>query len=195
MLAIKEFFKHLFVKSGIIQTIFILSYQNKSEFSKILILVDGSQPSINAADRAIALAKKEKDSGNPQLLIALHVVFSHLGYAYSSAGAFGSTGITTPDAVRELLEDAKKEAQQWFNKIKEKINNINNNNNNNIELQTEVIVTATSIVSAIIEYAKNKNVDLIITGTRGRSKFKKLLLGSVASGVITQASSPVMVVK
>ena len=64
--------------------------QNKGEFSKILILVDGSQPSINAADRAIALAKKGRHSDNPQLLIALHVVFSRVGYAYSPAGAFGS---------------------------------------------------------------------------------------------------------
>jgi nucleotide-binding universal stress UspA family protein len=46
-------------------------------------------------------------------------------------------------------------------------------------LQTEVVVTATSIVSAIVEYAKNKDVDLIITGTTGRSEFKKLLLGSL----------------
>jgi nucleotide-binding universal stress UspA family protein len=62
-------------------------------------------------------------------------------------------------------------------------------------LQTEVVVTATSIVSPIVEYAKKKNVDLIITGTRGRSEFKKVLLGSVASGVITRASCPIMVVK
>ena len=104
------------------------------------------------------------------------------------------SGFTTPDIVNDLLEDAKKEAQQWFNKIEEQINN-EVNNNNNIQLQTEVIVTATSIVSAIVEYAKNRNVDLIVTGTRGRSQFKKLLLGSVASGVITDAACPVMVVK
>ena len=168
--------------------------QNKTEFSKLLILVDGSQPSINAAECAIALAKKGRSSDNPQLLIALYVVFSQLGYAYSSAGVYGSSGLTTPNAVRELLEDTKKEAQQWFDKIEEKINN-EVNNNSNIQLQTEVIVTATSIVSAIVEYAKNKNVDLIVTGTRGRSQFKKLLLGSVASGVITDAACPVMVVK
>jgi nucleotide-binding universal stress UspA family protein len=171
-----------------------LPTQNKSEFSKVLILVDGSQPSINAAERAIALAKKGRGSDNPQLLIALHVVFSQLGYAYSSAGVYCSSGLTTPDVVKELLEDAKKEAQQWFNKIEEKINN-EVNNNSNIQLQTEVIVTATSIVSAIVEYAKNRNIDLIVTGTRGRSQFKKLLLGSVASGVITDAACPVMVVK
>jgi hypothetical protein len=31
---------------------------NKNDFSKILILVDGSQRSINAADSAITLAEK-----------------------------------------------------------------------------------------------------------------------------------------
>jgi nucleotide-binding universal stress UspA family protein len=164
--------------------------QHKGDFSKILVLVDGSQPSINAADRAIALAKKEKD--NPQLLIALHVVFSRVGYAYSPEGVFGMDGLTTPNAMKEILENAKKEAQQWFDNIKEKINM---DNNNNIQLQPDVVVTATSIVSAIVEYAKNKDVDLIVIGTRGRSGFKKLLLGSVASGVVTNAACPVMVVK
>ena len=163
--------------------------QHKGEFSKILVLVDGSQPSINAADRAIALAKKEKD--NPQLLIALHVVFSRVGYAYSPEGVFGMDGLTTPNAMKEILENAKKEAQQWFDNIKEKINM----DNNNIQLRPDVVVTATSIVSAIVEYAKNKDVDLIVIGTRGRSGFKKLLLGSVASGVVTNAACPVMVVK
>jgi nucleotide-binding universal stress UspA family protein len=168
----------------------IILSQHKGEFSKILVLVDGSQPSINAADRAIALAKKEKD--NPQLLIALHVVFSRVGYAYSPEGVFGMDGLTTPNAMKEILENAKKEAQQWFDNIKEKINM---DNNNNIQLQPDVVVTATSIVSAIVEYAKNKDVDLIVIGTRGRSGFKKLLLGSVASGVVTNAACPVMVVK
>ena len=32
-------------------------------------------------------------------------------------------------------------------------------------------------------------------GTRGRSGFKKLLLGSIASSVVTYAHCPVMVVK
>ena len=164
---------------------------NKSEFSKILILVDGSQPSINAADRAVALAKKGRGSDNSQLLIALHVMFSRLGYAYSSAS--GMDGLTTPNTVKEILESAKNQAQRWFDKIKEKIDE--DNSNNNIQLQTEVVVTGTSIVSAIVQYAKNKEVDLIVIGTRGRSGLKKLLLGSVASGVITYAECPVMVVK
>jgi nucleotide-binding universal stress UspA family protein len=138
--------------------------QNKTEFSKLLVLVDGSQPSINAVDCAIALAMKEHHSNNPQILVALHVVYSRLGYAYSPSGAFGSSGLTARDAVRDLLENTKKEAEVWFDKIRQKIKD--NNDSSNILLQTEVVVTATSIVSAIVEYARNKNVDLIIIGTR-----------------------------
>jgi nucleotide-binding universal stress UspA family protein len=126
-------------------------------------------------------------------LIALHVVFSRLEFAYSPSGAFGSTGLTIPDTVNELLDSTKKEAESWFDKIRQKINR--DVWDSNIQLQTEVVVTATSIVSAIVEYAKDKEVDLIVTGTRGRSEFKKLLLGSVASGVIIYAPCPVMVVK
>ena len=140
-----------------------------------MVLVDGSQPSFNAVDCAIALAKKECHSNNPQILIALHIVSSRLGYAYSPSGAYGSSGLTAPDTVRDLLENTRKKAEVWFDKIRQKINNINNNGSSNILLQT-VVVTATSIVSAIVEYARNKNVDLIITGTRGRSGFKKYYL-------------------
>jgi nucleotide-binding universal stress UspA family protein len=121
------------------------------------------------------------------------VVFSRLEFAYSPSGAFGSTGLTIPDTVNELLDSTKKEAESWFYKIRQKINR--DIWDSNILLQTEVVVTATSIVSAIVEYAKDKEVDLIVTGTRGRSEFKKLLLGSVASGVIIYAPCPVMVVK
>ena len=74
------------------------------------------------------------------------------------------SGLTAPDAVRDLLENTKKEAEVWFDKIRQKIKD--NNDSSNILLQTEVVVTATSIVSAIVEYARNKNVDLIIIGTR-----------------------------
>lgn len=120
--------------------------QSKTEFSKLLVLVDGSQPSINAADCAIALAKKESHNNNPQILIALHVVSSRLGYAYSPSGAYGSSGLTAPDTVRDLLENTRRKAEVWFDKIRQKIKD--NNDSSNILLQTEVVVTATSIVPA-----------------------------------------------
>jgi len=45
------------------------------------------------------------------------------------------------------------------------------------------------------EYAEEKQIDLIVMGTRGRTGFKKLLLGSTASSVVTYSHCTVMVVK
>jgi nucleotide-binding universal stress UspA family protein len=46
-----------------------------------------------------------------------------------------------------------------------------------------------------MEYAEQEKIDLIVMGTRGHSGLKDLVLGSVASSVITYAHCPVMVVK
>ena len=64
-----------------------------------------------------------------------------------------------------------------------------------VQLKTEVIVSPISVTGNIVEYAERENIDLIVIGTRGRSAFKRLLLGSTASGVVTHAHCPVMVVK
>jgi nucleotide-binding universal stress UspA family protein len=157
--------------------------QTKGKFSKILITVDGSEQSMDAADYAIVMAKKED---NNTQLIALHVLFSQTGYAYST----NMFGLVTPSSINELLEDAKYEAQQWFDKIKEKLYE-----NRDIQLKTEVVVSPTSVVGAIVDYAERENVDLIAIGSRGRRGFKKMLLGSTASGVVTYATCPVLVVK
>jgi nucleotide-binding universal stress UspA family protein len=58
-----------------------------------------------------------------------------------------------------------------------------------------VVIAEESIVSEIIEFAERENIDLIIMGTRGRTGFKKLLLGSVASGVVNFAHCPVLVIR
>jgi len=158
--------------------------QAKGKFTKILVAIDGSEQSMKAAEYAIAMAKKDNNNNNTQL-IALHVLFSQTGYAYST----NLFGLVTPSSINKFLEDAKHEAQQWFDKIKEKISE------KEIQLKTEVVVSPTSVVAAIVDYAEYENVDLIVIGSRGRSGFKKLLLGSTASGVVTYATCPVFIVK
>ena len=65
---------------------------------------------------------------------------------------------------------------------------------NNIQLQ-ELINSPRPVDYVILEYAEEKQIDLIVMGTRGRTGFKKLLLGSTASSVVTYAHCTVMVVK
>lgn len=159
----------------------------KRKFSRILVATDGSETSLRAAEYAIAIATEKKEENNASLLIAIHVLPSQVGYAYSS----DIYGLATSTSITEFLESIKKEAEKWFDIIKQKADDINKK----IQLKTEVVATDRSVVGAIVEYAEHESIDLIVIGTRGRSGFKKMLLGSVASGVVTYAHCPVMVVK
>jgi nucleotide-binding universal stress UspA family protein len=62
-------------------------------------------------------------------------------------------------------------------------------------IKTELVTTRSSIESAIVNYAERNRVDLIVIGLAGHSGFKKLVLGSVASGVIKHSHCPVMMIK
>ena len=150
------------------------------EFARILVCVDGSESSATAADYAIEMARKHGSH-----VIALNVIVSQLAYAYSS-GAFG---LATSGAINDILEKSKQEAKKWFDDIEKKAAA------QGVLVKTEIVASPTSVVPAIVEYAEKNKADLIVTGTKGRSGFTKLLLGSVASGLVTYATCPVMVVK
>jgi nucleotide-binding universal stress UspA family protein len=78
--------------------------------SKIMVGIDGSEESVNAADYAIAIAKRHNAE-----LIAVNVLTSDIGYAYSSPGVESPT-LT----IREIILLAEDEVKKWFNEIKEK---------------------------------------------------------------------------
>jgi nucleotide-binding universal stress UspA family protein len=86
----------------------------------------------------------------------------------------------------QVLQLSYIEALKWFEDVKEKID---------VEFTTDVIIAEESIVKEIIEYSERENIDLIVIGTRGRTGFKKVFLGSVASGVLNFAHCPVLIVK
>jgi nucleotide-binding universal stress UspA family protein len=112
------------------------------------------------------------------------VLYSELGFAYSNV-----LGVATPKAINDVLETQKKDVKKWFDEIKNKLKSAN------IPVMDKIIISASSIVGEIVGFADKEKVDLIILGTRGRTGFKKLLLGSVAEGVVTHSSCPVMVVR
>lgn len=155
-------------------------------FSKILVAIDGSENSMKAAVYAIDIAKKDNSQ-----LIALTVL------DISTPRRVSSSFITAPTYGLKELEEKRKEAQQSLDKVEKLAAKENNTaNNNNIQFKSEIIEDPTSRVgSAIVDYTERENVDLIVIGTRGRTGFKKMLLGSVASDVVTYAHCLVLVVK
>jgi nucleotide-binding universal stress UspA family protein len=64
-----------------------------------------------------------------------------------------------------------------------------------VNIWSEIVEGPFSLVGEIVNYAENNHIDLIVTGSRGRTGFKKVLLGSVASGIVTYAHCPVLVIK
>jgi len=58
-----------------------------------------------------------------------------------------------------------------------------------------VVMTAASPAFAIIDYAKDNAIDLIVMGTHGRGALAHMLMGSVAERVVRLASCPVLTVR
>ena len=99
--------------------------------------MDGSESSMKAADYAIAMARKKGENNNAEL-IALHVIHSEIKHVYSTY--YG--GSVNQRSIEGIIEDAKKEAQTWFDKVQEEANE------NNVKLRREIIVNPRSIVGA-----------------------------------------------
>ncbi|HET7644490.1 MAG TPA: universal stress protein [Nitrososphaeraceae archaeon] len=152
---------------------------NDQTLSKILVPMDGSEPSFHAAIIASNIAKKFNSE-----IIVLYVVVSPSTYEYANL-----TGLVTPKQIDMIIQNAKDEAKNWFNKVE----NIVKEGNANAKLTMKVLVTEIALYGEIIQYAEQENVDLIMIGTRGRSGMKKLLLGSTASGILRNATCPVLV--
>lgn len=139
---------------------------SKQIIHSILVAVDGSETSSNAAKIAIDLSKKFGAK-----LIALRIVPPNLRFN------------------KEIFDIANQNGQKIVNEVRE------NAIAKGVNIQTEVISDVISITKVIVEYAEENDVNLIVLGTRGNSGIKRLLLGSTASGVVTYSHCPVMVVR
>jgi nucleotide-binding universal stress UspA family protein len=58
-----------------------------------------------------------------------------------------------------------------------------------------VVMTSGSAAYAIVDYARENHIDLIVMGTHGRGALAHLMMGSVAERVVRLASCPVLTVR
>lgn len=147
------------------------------KFSNILVAIDGSEHSLRAAEYALGLAK------------TFEAKLTAVTVSYVPA----SEGLSQLDVLRQSLVEDKsnytKDAEKWFERF------IQNAKESNVQLNTELLNSTRPVDYVILEYAEEKKIDLIVVGTRGRTGFKKLLLGSVASSIVTYSHCPVLVIK
>lgn len=137
-------------------------------FSRILVAVDGSESAKKAFEKSIYLAQKCNSK-----LDVVHVVQCELG----------GDSATIFDLMDELKTKAKKMLDEY--KIQAEKSSV----------PIEIMITQGDPSQVIIKIAKTKRYDLIIMGTRGKSAFQELLIGSVSQKVMHHAICPVMVVR
>ena len=137
-------------------------------FSRILVAVDGSESAKKAFEKSIYLAQKCNSK-----LDVVHVVQCDLG----------GDSATIFDLMDELKTKAKKMLDEY--KIQAEKSSV----------PIEIMITQGDPSQVIIKIAKTKKYDLIIMGTRGKSAFQELLIGSVSQKVMHHAICPVMVVR
>ena len=140
---------------------------------KILLPVDGSENSLRAVRHIIAMKQHERDP------IEVHLLNVQLPVASGAVKMFISKqqlndfyhdeGVAVMKEARALLDNA------------------------GVSYQHQIGVG--DLASTIVSYAKEKQCQQIVIGTRGRGSFTGALLGSVATKVIHLADMPVVLIK
>jgi nucleotide-binding universal stress UspA family protein len=140
-------------------------------FSRILVLVDGSDNSHRALDAAIYISKKVGGK-----VTAIHVMED-----------VPVLHIESEKLLRDLLEAYKKENQLILSKCSEIATE------KGLTIDTKLLQGNPS--STILDFCEKEKYDIIVMGSRGMGKFKELVLGSVSSKVLHHSSCPVMIIR
>lgn len=138
-------------------------------YDRILVPTDGNDGAESALEQAIDLAR--------QYDAALHAIYAIDTPAFSSELDVG----VVYDAFEELGRKAVDEIAQQANAA-------------GIDTVETAVLTG-SPHRAILSYADDHDIDLIVMGTHGRRGLDRYLLGSVTERVVRLADVPVLTVR
>ena len=146
------------------------------KFSKVVVAFDGSEDSVKAVRLASSLASE----------FGSEVIIAHV-FSSPAVGFGAASGMPIPDypALDEAREGSAKEILSRGLKLASDMG---------MKARGELI-KAPSVVEALVDFAKNEDASLIVVGTRGMTGIKKLIIGSVSSGLVNHAPCPVLVAR
>ena len=140
---------------------------------KILLGLDDSQCSQDALDHVLAGAWPE--GSRFTVLSAVAPIFA------------GSEQTDTADAISRLIESQRIYHREIADRAAAQLREAG--------FPADAHTVVADPRDAILDAARSRGVDLIVVGSHGRTGIKKLLLGSVASHVVTHAPCSVLVVR
>jgi nucleotide-binding universal stress UspA family protein len=138
----------------------------------ILLATDGSPTAAEATQTAIDYARA---FGAPLLILAVwDVAYEPIGVAY---------GPVIPDIDHVGHEQAEEVVARAATKARR------------AGVEPEVLIRRCNPVAQICAVAKERDARMIVVGSHGWGPFKRALFGSVSTGVLHQATQPVLVVR
>ena len=144
-------------------------------FERILVPVDGSQGALKALKLAVEMQK----TTDAELLI-LTVYRHHSLREKSMSMVRASDPSNMDDVLREHSKEIAEHAKQYALEHESP--------------SARAFVKAGQPARTIVKFAKDKDADLIVLGSRGLGDLEGYLLGSVSHKVTSLADCPVMVV-
>lgn len=144
-------------------------------FKHLLVPTDGSALSERAIQMAVALARESEAR-----LTVLHVIPEFHVFAYGPE--------MLPDTEKRFLEVARQHANDYLGSATQAAAEAG------VECET-VATTQAHPYEAIVSVAKQRNCDLIVMASHGRSGLRARLIGSETQKVLTHSNIPVLVVQ
>lgn len=155
---------------------------------KILVPVDGSLASYNAAKKSAEIAKKH----DAAVVLLITVIDEGISRQHRSAKLWrqvdGSiiSGTTRTVKDEELNAEMQQNAMELLDSLEEDLDFG--------DAKIEKFVLTGEPYHLILDTAKGVKADLIVMGNRGFSKIKRFFTGSVTQRVISEAPCPVLVI-
>lgn len=142
---------------------------------QILVATDFSEPS----EAAFAYGRELARTFKAQLTV-LHVAENIAARAYGADGFV----FAEPELQRDVEAAAEKQ-----------INELISDEDRDLMRARAIVRTSNATAAAIVDFAREAGVDLIVMGTHGRGAMAHLLMGSVAERVVRTSPCPVLTVR
>ncbi len=152
-----------------------------SQINKILYATDLSETAQSAMTWARSLAEKYDAD-----ITIIHIIPELFKEITRFAGDRSSPSIN--DERKKAINSKKDEILSICRKRLKDLPNCE------IDLDN-IIVNAGHPINEILTTADKGNYDIVVMGTHGQSKISKLLLGSVARGVVDECKVPVLTIR
>jgi nucleotide-binding universal stress UspA family protein len=152
-------------------------------YGKILIPLDGSEPSKNALTHAIGIAEKF----NSQLTL-LAVVPRVMIPVFPDEG-FGAAPVTAAKDMARYQDRMKEIYENVLAEAKAKLSS------EHPDLKVETMLREGRPSATIVDLSENDGVDLIVMGSRGIGGITGWILGSTSHQVVDSCTKPILIVK